>query len=149
MSSSLRDNVLLPNEIQFWNRNRLAVEAMNMAVDIFDIQPAGSINMDFGKFSGGNQQKAIMAKWLMVCPKVFVLDDPTYGVDPGSRLRIFDNIRKAAEMNVAVVLFSTEPEQLVNICTRIVVLKEGIESGELKLEDETLTRENVARCCYV
>ncbi len=149
MSSSLRDNVLLPNEIQFWNRNRLAVETMNMAVDIFDIQPAGKINMEFGKFSGGNQQKAIMAKWLAVCPKVFVLDDPTYGVDPGSRLRIFDNIRKAAEMNVAIVLFSTEPEQLVNICTRIVVLKEGVDSGELKTDDGTLTRENVARCCYV
>ncbi len=149
MSLSLRDNVLMPNEKQFWNKGKLAKKSMEMAVDVFDVQPDNNINMQFGKFSGGNQQKAILAKWLMVCPKVLILDDPTYGVDPGSRLRIFDAMQKAAEMNVALIVFSTEPEQLVNVCSRVIAMRDGKEVSELKAEDSTLTRENIVRWCYM
>ena len=149
MTLSLRDNLLMPNEGQFWNKNKLANKTMELSMDVFDVQPNVDMNMLFGKFSGGNQQKAILAKWLIVCPKVLVLDDPTYGVDPGSRLRIFDAMKKAAEMNVAMVIFSTEPEQLVNVCTRIVAMRDGKEVSELKKEDGTLTRENIVRWCYI
>ncbi len=104
--------------------------------------------MEFGKFSGGNQQKAIMSKWLMQCPSVFVLDDPTYGVDPSSRIKLFEMIRISAGQNVGIILFSTEPEQLASICTRILVLGQGKVINEMKVEDGTLTREAVARWCY-
>ena len=149
MSCTLRENVLLPNLFQFWNRNKLAKKTMEMCGDIFDIQPGNKYSMLFGKFSGGNQQKAIMAKWLSTCPKVFVLDDPTYGVDPASRIRIFEAIREAACANVAMMVFSTEPEQLAGLCTRVIALHNGEIQAELLESDGTLTREEIARWCYI
>ena len=149
MSCTLQENVLLPNLMQYWNKGKLAKKTMGMCVDIFDIHPGNNYSMLFGKFSGGNQQKAIMAKWLSTCPKVFVLDDPTYGVDPASRIRIFEAIKEAADKQVAMIIFSTEPEQLVNICTRIIALHNGEIQAELKPEDGTMTRQEIARWCYL
>jgi len=147
MPLTLKDNVLLPNEFRFWHRSTLSKNVMKMVTDIFDVIPGHDINMMFGKFSGGNQQKAILAKWLLSCPSVFVLDDPTYGVDPASRMRIFEKIREAAEKKVAIIIFSTEPEQLANVCSRIIALRNGKVAGELKGDE--LTREAIARWCYI
>lgn len=148
MASSLRENVLLPNEIQFWHKPKLVKNVMQKNIEVFDIQPGNDIHMEFGKFSGGNQQKAIIAKWLSVCPNVFILDDPTYGVDPASRIKVFDSIRSASANNVGIIVFSTEPEQLAYICTRIIVLQHGKAVFELHKSDGSLTREAVVRWCY-
>lgn len=148
MSCTLRENVFMPNFIQFWNKPKLSRKTMDLCVDIFDVQPRNSNETLFGKFSGGNQQKAIMAKWLSTCPKVFVLDDPTYGVDPASRLRIFDAMREAAEQNVAMIVFSTEPEQLAGLCSRVIALHAGKIVSELREEDGMLDRTSIARWCY-
>ena len=119
-----------------------------VVMEIFDIQPRNSSATLFGKFSGGNQQKAIMAKWLCTCPKVFVLDDPTYGVDPASRIRIFTAMREAAASNVAMIVFSTEPEQLAGLCSRVLALHNGQIVAELKESDGTLDRNSIAKWCY-
>jgi ribose transport system ATP-binding protein len=148
MSCTLRENIFMPNLMQFWNKPKLSKKTMELCVDIFDVQPRNSNEMLFGKFSGGNQQKAIMAKWLSTCPKVFVLDDPTYGVDPASRLRIFDAMREAAEQNVAMIVFSTEPEQLAGLCSRVLALRDGKIVCELKEENGELDRNSIARWCY-
>ena len=148
MSGTLCENIQMPNYMQYWNRPGLTKRMMELSFDIFDIQPRGSAATLFGKFSGGNQQKAIMAKWLSLCPKVFVLDDPTYGVDPGSRIRIFTAMRDAAAKNVALIVFSTEPEQLAGICSRVLAMKEGKIVAELRQEDGTLDRNSIAKWCY-
>ena len=148
MSGTLCENIQMPNYIQYWNRPGLTKKMMELSFDIFDIQPRGSSATLFGKFSGGNQQKVIMAKWLSLCPKVFVLDDPTYGVDPGSRIRIFTAMRDAAEKNVALIVFSTEPEQLAGICSRVLAMKDGKIVKELKQDDGTLDRNSIAKWCY-
>lgn len=148
MSCTLCENVLMPNQMQFWNKGKLVKKTMEMCIEIFDVQPKKSSSMLFGKFSGGNQQKAIMAKWLSTCPKVFVLDDPTYGVDPASRKRIFTAIKEAAERNVALIVFSTEPEQLAGICSRVIAMKDGQVVAELNKCDGTLNRNSIAKWCY-
>lgn len=148
MSCTLCENVLMPNQKQFWNKPGLVKKTMNMSMEIFDIQPRNSSATLFGKFSGGNQQKAIMAKWLCTCPKVFVLDDPTYGVDPASRIRIFTAMREAAAANVAMIVFSTEPEQLAGLCSRVLALHSGRIVAELKESDGTLDRNSIAKWCY-
>lgn len=148
MSGTLCENIQMPNYMQYWNRPSLTKKMMELCFDIFDIQPRGSSATLFGKFSGGNQQKAIMAKWLSLCPKVFVLDDPTYGVDPGSRIRIFTAMRDAAARNVALIVFSTEPEQLAGICSRVLAMKDGKIVAELRKEDGTLDRNSIAKWCY-
>lgn len=147
MSESLKDNMLLPNERKFWHKGKLARQVMENAILEFDVRPR-IIDMPFGKFSGGNQQKAIIGKWLQLRPDVFVMDDPTYGVDPAARKKIFADVRKAAAMGVSIIVFSTEPEQLANLCTRVMVLKQGKLVHEMKTEDGTLTREAIARWCY-
>lgn len=148
MSCTISENVLMPNYIQFWNKTKLEKEMMDLSENVFDIQPPHSSNKLFGKLSGGNQQKAIMAKWLSTCPSVFVLDDPTYGVDPASRMKIFSAIRDAAKNNVALLIFSTEPEQLAGLCSRVIVLYQGQVITELKKSDNTLDRNSIAKWCY-
>lgn len=147
MTSTLRENMLLPNERKFWHKRKLVNQVMNTAIETFDVRP-GAKDLLFGKFSGGNQQKAIIGKWLQLRPSVFVLDDPTYGVDPAARQKIFSIIKEASAADTAVIIFSTEPEQLAALCTRILVLSNGKIINEMRSGDGTLTREAIARWCY-
>lgn len=147
MNRTLRENMLLPNENKFFLRSRKADRAVEVAMQVLDVRPAYAKQL-FGKFSGGNQQKAIVAKWLFTCPKVLVLDDPTYGVDPAARRKIFAAIQDSARNHVGVVVFSTEPEQLATLCDRVLVLQKGRITHQLRKADGTLTRESIARWCY-
>lgn len=147
MTRTMRENMLLPNEDKFFLKSKKAYQAVEAAMQILDVRPAYA-DQQFGKFSGGNQQKAIVAKWLFTCPKVLVLDDPTYGVDPAARMKIFAAIQDSAKNHVGIVVFSTEPEQLATLCDRVIVLQKGVIAHELKREDGTLNRESIARWCY-
>lgn len=147
MNRTLRENMLLPNENKFFLRSKKADNAVEVAMQVLDVRPAYAKQL-FGKFSGGNQQKAIVAKWLFTCPKVLVLDDPTYGVDPAARRKIFAAIQDSARNHVGIVVFSTEPEQLATLCDRVLVLQKGRITHQLRKTDGTLTRETIARWCY-
>ncbi len=149
MECSARENILLPDEKKYWGRKQLTEKTLEMMQDIFDIRPAGSFEKSFGIFSGGNQQKAIMAKWMSLKPKVFVLDDPTYGVDPNSRQRLFELIKEAAGQGMGIIIFSTEPEQLADLCTRILVIRDGRAAGQIQKKDGVLEREMIARWSYL
>lgn len=94
------------------------------AVRTFDIR-AASIEAPVRTLSGGNQQKVVMAKWLLTQPRVLILDGPTVGIDVGARETIYAMIRQMAERGVGVLLISEEvPEVLAN-CHRILVMKRG------------------------
>ena len=149
MECSLRENILMPAEKRYWCHGRLAENAVKMMQTVFDIQPVDSYYKAFGTMSGGNQQKAIMAKWMSLKPKVFILDDPTYGVDPNSRIMMFERVKEAAEEGMGIVVFSTEPELLADICTRVIVIREGKVSGEIKKTDGVLERETIVRWSYL
>lgn len=149
MECSARENLFMPNEKKYWSRKKLSRRTLQMMQEIFDIQPRDSFEKKFGTFSGGNQQKAIMAKWMSLKPKVFVLDDPTYGVDPNSRQRLFALLKEAAAQGMGIIVFSTEPEQLADLCTRIVVIREGKAAGQIQKKDGILERETIARWSYL
>ena len=76
-------------------------------------------------FSGGNQQKLVLAKWLQDPPDVVLLDEPTQGVDAGARRQILTMLRDVAAHGAAVVLFSSDLEQVAEMCTRVLVLARG------------------------
>ena len=114
-------------------------------IDGFSVQPRDP-EAPFSTLSGGNQQKVLMGKWLSLVPRVLVLDDPTYGVDPGARETVFKAIIDAAGLGVCVLFFSTEPEQLVRICNRVVVLRRG--TVGMELAGESLSLETVTQWCY-
>ena len=78
-----------------------------------------------GRLSGGNQQKVVIARWLASKPKVLILDEPTRGVDVGARAEIHRLIRNLASEGMAVLVISSEPEELPDMCDRALVMAEG------------------------
>ena len=81
--------------------------------------------------SGGNQQKVVLGKWISLAPKIFLLDEPTRGVDIGSKNEIYEVIEKMAEEGAAVLFISSELEEILRISDRILVMHEGRITGEL------------------
>lgn len=146
-SLAMDENMIMPQFKHFWHRRRLREAVISRGIDVFDIRP-NRPKAIFGTLSGGNQQKVLLAKWLLMRPFVLILNDPTNGVDPGARIRILAAIKEAAAKGVAVLFLSTEPEQLANHCTRVLILKEGKLAHELSAKDNSLSRENIARWCY-
>ncbi len=90
-----------------------------------------------GSLSGGNQQKVVLAKWLNAQPKVLVFDNPTQGVDVGAKEDIYDTILALARQGVAVVVLSSEAQEIVRLCDRALVLYHGQLQGELRAPDIT------------
>lgn len=81
--------------------------------------------------SGGNQQKVVLSKWLLSEPKLLILDNPTQGVDVGSREEIYDIIHRLADQGVAIVLLSNEAQEIIRTCNRTLVMFHGSLQGEL------------------
>jgi ribose transport system ATP-binding protein len=124
--------------IDFQAERRLAAE-MIPALAIKtpgDMQPAKNL-------SGGNQQKIVLAKWLAMKPKVFLLDEPTRGIDVGAKAEIHDLIHRLAGEGLAVLFVSSEMEEILSLSDRTVVMHEGRIAGGLAREE--LTEENVMR----
>ncbi|MHB8064938.1 MAG: ATP-binding cassette domain-containing protein [Ruminiclostridium sp.] len=147
-SLTARENVSLPDAMTYWHRKDKENKVVKKVFDVFDVRPL-ELEKLFGTFSGGNQQKIIIGKWLLLRPSIFILDDPTNGVDPGARRKIFGAVKDASSEGVGVVIFSTEPQQLALLCDRVLVLKNGNIINELKRSDNTLTIESIAKWCFV
>jgi ribose transport system ATP-binding protein len=81
--------------------------------------------------SGGNQQKVVIAKWLRLKPRVLLLDEPTQGVDVGAKASIHALLRQAADAGAAVVIASSDDEEIADTCDRALVLRDGRIAGEL------------------
>jgi ribose transport system ATP-binding protein len=144
-SLSVADNISLPDVDRYFlrpSRERAMVEDV---IANFDVRPPDGATL-FGRLSGGNQQKALLGKWLHLRPAVLVLDDPTSGVDPGAREKIFAILRQAARDGIGILFFSTEPEQLAALCSRVVVLRHGTVATELS--GVKLNHETISQWCY-
>ena len=81
--------------------------------------------------SGGNQQKMVIAKWLARSPSVVLLDEPTRGIDVGARSSIYEIIHRLAEQGVAVVVVSSDLEEVLGVSNRILVMSAGRQTGIL------------------
>ena len=103
---------------------------MDRNVDGLSIK-IGDINDLITSLSGGNQQKVVLAKWLSASPKVIIFDNPTQGVDVGAKEDIYDIILHLAEQGVAVVILSSEAQEIIRLCDRALVLYHGELRGEL------------------
>ena len=93
-------------------------------------------------FSGGMQQKIIIARWLLLEPRVLILDEPTKGVDIGTRASIYAMLRDIARQGVAIVVVSSDFEELLGLCDRVVVISDGRSVADLPcrlLDEEKLT----------
>jgi ribose transport system ATP-binding protein len=93
--------------------------------------------------SGGNQQKVVLAKWLLSQPEVLILDEPTRGVDVGAKYEVYQLINDLAERGAGVLVISSELEELIGLCDRILVMGRGEIKDELNREE--FNRERILR----
>lgn len=100
----------------------------------------------FGELSGGNQQKALIGKWLNMSPQVMLLNEPTQGVDLGARREIFKLIRASVEDGMTVLCATSDYEQLVELADRVIVLRSGRVSSELRGSE--ITEEALSSAVY-
>ena len=148
VEGSARENLTLPVLPRFFRRGwlRRGAEAKYAAavlesVRLHPAEPEQAI----ASFSGGNQQKVMFAKWDQLEPRVFVLHEPTQGVDPSAGRELMDRIVARAAAGAAVILVSGDHEQLVELCHRVIVMIDGSFSEEIPRE--SLSEEALLLAC--
>ncbi|RWL55417.1 ATP-binding cassette domain-containing protein, partial [Mesorhizobium sp.] len=99
-------------------------------VGLLAIKTAG-LDIPVGALSGGNQQKVVIAKWLMRQPRIILLNDPTRGIDVGTKQEIYQLMRKLADAGAAILFYSTDYDELIGCCDRVLVLYDGAVKREL------------------
>jgi ribose transport system ATP-binding protein len=105
-------------------------DALNRAIRRFDVR-ARDKEITVGKLSGGNQQKLLLAKIMECDPKIVIIDEPTRGIDVGTKQQIYHFIAALAAEGVSVVVISSEMPEIIGICHRVVVMREGHITGVL------------------
>lgn len=98
-------------------------------IKIFDLK------QKIESLSGGNQQKVMIAKWLSIDPKVIFLDEPTRGIDVGAKAEIHNMLRELANEGIGIVIISSELPEIIGMCDRVLVMREGKITGEVSGED--------------
>ena len=96
-----------------------------------------SVRQPIGELSGGNQQKAILARWLLTNPSVLILDEPTRGIDIGVKAEFYDMIGELAASGRAILLISSELPELLALCDRVLVMSEGRLTADIPRADAT------------
>ena len=138
LDHSILDNFLLPNlklfTKLFYIKTKSAASTMLDYVSKLKIATI-SINKTVGLLSGGNQQKVILSKWLAINPKVLLLDEPTIGVDIGAKSDIVKLVRQLAANGAAILVVSSEFEEILAMSDRIIVLKNGTISDNISRAD--------------
>lgn len=134
LMQSILKNVSLPNLNQFSGFFRLDKDAelqvsMEQAKSLAIKAP--NLQVSCSTLSGGNQQKVVIAKWLMSKPKILIMDDPTRGVDVGAKYEIYKLMNELAERGVSIIMISSELEEVLGMSDRVMVMHEGRSNGTL------------------
>lgn len=105
---------------------------------------ANSIEQPVSSLSGGNQQKVVLAKWILTQPDILILDEPTRGIDVGAKYEIYGIMNDLARQGKAILVISSDMPEIIGICDRAYVINEGCIAGELSKNE--LTQENIMKC---
>ncbi len=144
----LADNVGLPVLDRFYVRGRLRSRRVARSVAAllaqFGVEPSDPRATPL-QLSGGNQQRAVLAKWLQLSPRLLLLHEPTQGVDVRARQDIFRLLRGAADEGMTVICASSDHEQLGALCDRVLVFRDGRPSTELC--GSHVTKEHISEAC--
>jgi len=140
LALSLADNICLPNENKISKAEYIIKRKKDTFVKSFvnnlSIIPAlpDRIVKDF---SSGNQQKALISKWLAISPRVLILDEPTRGIDVGAKAEICSLIHDLTEQGVSTIFVSSELLEIIGMCDRVMVMWEGRITGEFARDEAT------------
>jgi ribose transport system ATP-binding protein len=146
MAGTAIENMTLPFVSQFYRRGvfrhsteRHFVLGQMAEFGTRPLQPT----LQMQRFSGGNQQKMVLARWLSTKPKVLLLHEPTQGVDAGAKKELLSFIKAAAQSGTAVVVFSSDTEEIAEICHRVLILQFGrvkVELDQANVSEDTVMR---------
>jgi ribose transport system ATP-binding protein len=147
LTMDARENVTLSTVASFYDRGRLRKgrELKSVAQQMAEIGVVpGNPRQAFAAFSGGNQQKLVLARVLRLAPRVVVLDDPTQGVDVETIPELYRFIREMADQGCAVVVITADIDELVDLCDRVIVLQDGEETQRLAGQEVTVEKVGLA-----
>jgi len=152
MSLAIADNIALTalpkfatTPLQLVDQPRLLSTANQMSAAL-QIK-AGDIEQQLAKsLSGGNQQKVVIAKWLMSNPSIFIMDEPTRGVDIGAKYEIYTIVNDLAAQGAGILFISSELEELMGMCDRILVMSRGEIVNEFGRE--SFDKEQILRSAF-
>ena len=142
----MRENIIIALQARNGLFKKIPMAKQNEIADKFikmlQIKTASRETL-LGQLSGGNQQKVILARWLATDPKLLILDEPTRGIDIGTKTEIQKLVLQFAEQGMSVVFISSEIEEMLRTCSRIIILRDGEKVGELDSHEVNLTQEAV------
>ena len=137
---SVRDNIILALQVKSGFFKPLSkAKAYRFAeeyIKLLDIKTS-SVHTPIKSLSGGNQQKVILARWLLTHPKYLILDEPTRGIDVGTKVEIQKLVLKLASEGMSVTFISSETDEMLRTCSRLLVMRDRKLVGELKGEQLT------------
>lgn len=145
LGKTLADNITVTIVDQLKNRfglidNSRKSSIVDKWIEALNIKPAYP-EMDIAQFSGGNQQKAVIAKWLAFSPKILIVDEPTQGIDIGAKSEIHRLLRNLAEDGIGIIVVSSELPEILAIADRTIVMKRGRISHIF--EGDNMTQEDI------
>ncbi len=134
LEMTIRENMTLNSLSQFSRHSRIEFKSERIRTDEwlreFGVK-APTVELPVSSLSGGNQQKVVLSKWMTLAPKVMIFDEPTRGIDMGARQEIYQAIARLAETGCAILMISSDMEELLGMSHRIAVMREGTLSGIL------------------
>ena len=138
LDASIQDNMMMASESQVcthgvMNRKKIH-QFVRHSFESLDIRPAEPLKIA-RNFSGGNQQKAIIAKWIAINPKILILDEPTRGIDINAKAEIYKLMNRLVEEGMSIVMVSSEMPEIIGMCDRVLVMAEGRITGEFERKD--------------
>jgi ribose transport system ATP-binding protein len=135
---SVRENITLPALASYSTAGLLKRKSETRGASIMCEKlnvKTPSVEAKVANLSGGNQQKVVLAKWLALAPKVLIVDEPTRGIDVGAKAEIYELMRGLAEAGVAILMISSDMEEVLNVSDRVLVMHEGAVTGILSRDE--------------
>jgi ribose transport system ATP-binding protein len=149
-NATLLENVAMTSRArlfgQLWLRHAAERRSVQRLLNQLDVRPAEP-DRKLRTLSGGNQQKALLGKWLRTAPAAILLHEPTQGVDIGARRQLLQKIADIAGAGAAVLIASAEYDELAHLCHRVLIFRHGRVAGELT--GEALSEARIAEQCYL
>ena len=140
---SVRDNIILAAQaLRGFFRPFSKAQANKFAdeyIKLLEIKTA-SADTPIKSLSGGNQQKVILARWLLTHPEYLILDEPTRGIDIGTKIEIQKLVLKLASEGMSVTFISSETDEMLRTCSRLIVMRDRRKVGEISGEDLTQSK---------
>ena len=143
---TVRENIVLALQAKRgWLRRLSRDEQDRLAEEMIKALAIATPDADkpVGQLSGGNQQKVVLARWLVSEPRILILDEPTRGIDVGAHAEVVSLIRRLCEQGLALLVASSELDEIVAVSDRVAVLRDRQKVGEIVGDD--ITRENIIR----